>query len=166
MQGSQEDVAKIHRLQENLETIRKIAGWTTQRLADEIGVSRQTISNIENDRSPMTKTQYLAIRTVLNFEIVERSNDKLAEALSKLVDEPSEAEETEESGHEANISKTGRVKPSDYSTSTMKGLSLLTTAMLAASGFAAASVAVSAAKNAPLLAKLARMSGFINTHTK
>ena len=80
------DESIISRFQENLETIRKVAGWTSQELADEIGVTRQTISNLESGRSKMTKTQYLALRTVLNFEIIQNDNRSLATIVKSLVD--------------------------------------------------------------------------------
>lgn len=77
----------IDRFQRNLEPIRKVAGWTTQTLADEIGVTRQTISNLESGRTKMTKTQYLALRTVLNFEIIQNDNRALATIVKSLVDD-------------------------------------------------------------------------------
>ena len=40
----------IDKFQENLGPIRKVAGWTTQQLADELGVARQTVSNLETGR--------------------------------------------------------------------------------------------------------------------
>ena len=36
----------VSQFQENLGALRKVAGWTTQQLADELGVARQTISNL------------------------------------------------------------------------------------------------------------------------
>ena len=54
------DESIISRFQENLETIRKVAGWTSQELADEIGVTRQTISNLESGRSKMGTVNNLA----------------------------------------------------------------------------------------------------------
>lgn len=41
----------IDKFQENLGPIRKVAGWTTQQLADELGVARQTVSNLETGKS-------------------------------------------------------------------------------------------------------------------
>ena len=81
---SKEDQAKILLMQQNLAALRGHAGWTAQRLADEIGVSKQTISNIETGKSSLTKTQYLAMRTVFNFEALERNNVRLAQALHDL----------------------------------------------------------------------------------
>ena len=60
---------QINRLQENLSSIRKIAGWTAEVLGNKIGVTKQTISNLENNKTPMNFTQYIAIRSVLDAEI-------------------------------------------------------------------------------------------------
>lgn len=82
----------IGKFQENLGIIRKVAGWTTQELADELGVARQTVSNLETGKSPMTKLQYLALRTVFNTEIAGRENRDLAKVIKTLVDDPIEQE--------------------------------------------------------------------------
>ncbi|MBT1181896.1 helix-turn-helix transcriptional regulator [Bifidobacterium sp. CP2] len=78
----------IDRFQENLSIVRKVAGWTTQELADEVGVTRQTIWNLEHGRTPMSKLQYLALRTVFNVEIAEHDNHDLARVITTLVDDP------------------------------------------------------------------------------
>lgn len=80
----------IDKFQENLGIIRKVAGWTTQELADELGVARQTVSNLETGKTPMTKLQYLALRTVFNTEIAGRENRDLAKVIKTLVDDPIE----------------------------------------------------------------------------
>lgn len=73
---------QIKRLQQNLSPIRKIAGWTAEVLGDKIGVTKQTISNLENKKTPMNFTQYIAIRSVLDYEI---ANNKENEVLPKVV---------------------------------------------------------------------------------
>jgi len=73
---------QIKRLQQNLSPIRKIAGWTAEVLGDRIGVTKQTISNLENKKTPMNFTQYIAIRSVLDYEI---ANNKENEVLPKVV---------------------------------------------------------------------------------
>ena len=78
----------IDKFQDNLGIIRKVAGWTTQELADEIGVARQTVSNLETGKTPMTKLQYLALRTVFNAEIARCNNLDLAKVIKTLVDDP------------------------------------------------------------------------------
>jgi len=55
-------------MQENLSILRKICGWTTEELGSRIGVTKQTISNIENYKVNMTKAQYIALRTVFEYE--------------------------------------------------------------------------------------------------
>lgn len=82
----------MFRLQDNLQVVRKIAGWTAQELGDAVGVTRQTISNLEKHRTPMTKTQYLALRTVINHEIETGDNQILGQVVRTLIDQPVEEE--------------------------------------------------------------------------
>ena len=89
---SSTDQKRIVRMQEYLPQIRQAAGWTADQLAGEIGVARQTISNIERKVSRLTKVQYLALRAVFNQAIVESANDSLAITLRSLVDDPVEHE--------------------------------------------------------------------------
>lgn len=78
----------ISRLQDNLSAIRKIAGWTTEDLGGKIGVTKQTVSNLENKKTPMTLTQYIAIRAVLDFEIqTNKENIILARAIDMILNE-------------------------------------------------------------------------------
>ena len=51
---------------ETLKTIRALLGFTSQELGDYLGVSRQTISSIENGRSKFTKTYKLALMYLFN----------------------------------------------------------------------------------------------------
>ena len=46
----------IDKFQENLGPIRKVAGWTTQQLADELGARDRRCLTWETGKSPMTKT--------------------------------------------------------------------------------------------------------------
>lgn len=113
----------ISRFQMNLEAIRKVAGWTSQELADEIGVTRQTISNLESGRSKMTKTQYLALRTVLNFEIIQNDNRALATIVKSLVDDMELPE-----GYEDSLNPDSKSKDKAKKNAAMMGLSVLTAA--------------------------------------
>lgn len=82
----------IKNLQVNLSSIRKIAGWTAQDLGRKIGVTKQTISNLENQKTEMTLTQYIAIRTVIDYEIENnKSNELLPQVVHILLDVPNEA---------------------------------------------------------------------------
>lgn len=75
------------RLQSNLATIRKAAGWTASNLGEFLGVTKQTISNLENNRNTMTKAQYIAIRAMLDHELNNNSENRaLAPVVSFLLD--------------------------------------------------------------------------------
>lgn len=82
------DEELIERLQEHLGTIRKAAGWTGERLANELGVTKQTISSLETGKTQMTKMHYLAIRSVFNNEIAVSGNEDLAKIIQLFVDQP------------------------------------------------------------------------------
>jgi transcriptional regulator with XRE-family HTH domain len=85
---------QIQRLQQNLSSIRKIAGWTAEVLGDKIGVTKQTISNLENQKSPMNFTQYIAIRAVLDAEIENnKENEVLPKVVALLLDSDDELDE-------------------------------------------------------------------------
>ena len=87
---------QINRLQENLSAIRKIAGWTAEELGERIGVTKQTISNLENKKTPMNLTQYIAIRSVLDFEISNnKENTVLPQVVTILLDKADELDEKE-----------------------------------------------------------------------
>ena len=62
---------EIERLQDNLLLIRRAAGWTAEELGDRIGVTRQTINNLEAKRNKLNKTQYIAIRAVIEAEMAK-----------------------------------------------------------------------------------------------
>lgn len=81
-------------LQQNLCSIRKIAGWTAEQLGEKIGVTKQTISNLENSKTPMNLTQYIAIRSILDYEIESNhDNTVLPQVINILVDKGAELEE-------------------------------------------------------------------------
>ena len=98
----------IGKFQENLSIIRKVAGWTTQELADELGVARQTVSNLETGKTPMSKLQYLALRTVFNAEIAKEENRDLARVIKTLVDDPL-------TGADAGMKADAAVRPAEGS---------------------------------------------------
>ena len=75
---------EIERLQDNLLLIRRTVGWTAEEFGDRIGVTRQTINNLEAKRNKLTKTQYIAIRAILDAEMVQSPED--TEMLRYLLD--------------------------------------------------------------------------------
>lgn len=81
---------EIIRMQENLLLIRRTVGWTATEMGEKIGVTRQTINNIESGRNKLTKTQYIALRSVLDAEINSSPEDTemLSVLLEVLVDNP------------------------------------------------------------------------------
>lgn len=79
--GESQDIKK---LQHNLPSLRRIAGWTAEDLGRKIGVTKQTISNLETGRTSLSKTQYIALRTVLDYEA--KSNQNLERALGLVLD--------------------------------------------------------------------------------
>ena len=85
---------QISRLQQNLTAIRKIAGWTAEELGKKIGVTKQTISNLENKKTPMNLTQYIAIRAILDYEIANnKENTVLPQVVTILLDKADELDE-------------------------------------------------------------------------
>lgn len=80
-----ENLIEIEKLQDNLPSLRKLAGWTAEDLGDKVGVTKQTISNLETGRTKMSKIQYIAIRAVFDYEA--QSNQNLANALHLVLDD-------------------------------------------------------------------------------
>ena len=81
---------EIQRMQDNLLLIRRAVGWSAEEFGNQIGVTRQTINNIENGRNKLTKTQYIAMRSVLDAEIARcpEETDMLRTMLDVFVDHP------------------------------------------------------------------------------
>lgn len=81
---------EIERLQKYLLLIRRSVGWTASEFGDRIGVTRQTINNLESGRSKLTKTQYIAIRSVLDAEMNKYPSETkmLGLILEVFVDNP------------------------------------------------------------------------------
>ncbi|AIQ62435.1 transcriptional regulator [Paenibacillus stellifer] len=91
MESKNKQTAQIACLQSNLSAIRKIAGWTSEQLGDRIGVTKQTISNLENGKTQMTLTQYIAIRSVIDFEIqTNKENTVLPQVVEILLNRDEE----------------------------------------------------------------------------
>ena len=94
-----EKLLEITKLQHNLSSLRKLAGWTAEDLGNKVGVTKQTVSNLENFRTSMTKLQYIAIRAILDYEA--RRNQNLACALHLVLDDKGATKEE----HKANEEK-------------------------------------------------------------
>lgn len=95
---------QVTNLQNNLSAIRKIAGWTAEQLGEKIGVTKQTISNLENNRSNMTLTQYIAIRAIIDYEIKNnKDNVVLPQVVEILLDKYEEYSEEQQEKIEENV---------------------------------------------------------------
>lgn len=77
---------KINRFQDSLSTLRKVAGWSAEDLANSLDVTRQTIVNLETGQTKMTKIQYMAIRLAFEEEAQETNHETLSKLIPILVD--------------------------------------------------------------------------------
>lgn len=66
---------EIQIMQDNLCDLRKIAGWTAETLAGKLGITKQTISNLENQKVRLSRIQYIAIRAVFECEVAANSKN-------------------------------------------------------------------------------------------
>ena len=87
---------EIQRMQDNLLLIRRTIGWSAE-FGDQIGVTRQTINNIESGRNKLTKTQYIAMRSVIDAELVKHPEETqmVKTLLDMLVDHPENYSKTD-----------------------------------------------------------------------
>lgn len=67
----------IKRLQNSIKALRSVAGWSAQELSDMLGVTKQTMSNLENGKTPMSKIQSIAITALFEAEAAKNSNLKI-----------------------------------------------------------------------------------------
>lgn len=63
-------------LQENLEMLRKLFGWSAEQLGNRLGVTKQTVLNLEHGKPTMSKIQYIAIRAVFEIEACRREEEE------------------------------------------------------------------------------------------
>ncbi len=62
-------MAEIEVLQKYLLFFRKMLGWNAQKLGEAVGVTRQTINNIESGKNKLSQTLYLALIFIFKEEI-------------------------------------------------------------------------------------------------
>lgn len=81
---------EIERFEEYFQIIRKSVGWSADEFGERIGVTRQTINNIENKKYKLTKSLYLLSRYVLEQEIETHPDETemLKVILDVFVDHP------------------------------------------------------------------------------
>jgi DNA-binding XRE family transcriptional regulator len=82
-----EQDTRLERLQDNLPAIRKIAGWRAVDLGNLLGITKQSVSNLETRKSKITLMQYIAIRHMIDFQIAAHpENTALAHVVPLLLD--------------------------------------------------------------------------------
>ena len=81
---------EIERFDAIFPLVRKAVGWSAEEFGDKIGVTRQTISNLENKRIKVSKTTYIAMRFVLDEEMENHPDETemLKVVLDSFVDNP------------------------------------------------------------------------------
>lgn len=115
---------EIEKLTQSLPSIRKIAGWSSEELGELIGVTKQTISNIETRKSKMSKTQYIAIRTIIDYEIAEHpENELLGKVVAILLDSEDTPEDKQKA--KATIEMLDKTSKSAISSGALAGFSAL-----------------------------------------
>ena len=74
--------------------IKAAVGWNAETFARRVGVSRQTINNLENKRVKLTKVLYNSIRWELDSEIQnnKEGTEMLKVLLDALIDNPDDLE--------------------------------------------------------------------------
>ena len=85
------------RFEKHFLLIRRSLGWSAVQFGERIGVSRQTINNIESGRSKMSKTEYLLIRRILDEEFHRhpRETKMTLMLLIAIIDSPEKVSEKE-----------------------------------------------------------------------
>lgn len=127
------DEELVSKLQAHLSTIRKAAGWSGERLANELGITKQTVSSLETGKTQMTKMHYLAIRAVFNNEIAVNGNEDLAKIIQLFVDQPVAAELEKMQITLKEESKGGTKQEAITKQSAIVGATALTAALIPAS---------------------------------
>lgn len=75
----------IENLQRYLPLIRKAGGWTSDKFAKKLGISRQALSKLENaDTCNMSQTTYMAIRSLLDYEMNTNPDNVLLRAVVNM----------------------------------------------------------------------------------
>ena len=62
----------VETMQASLKSIRQLLGYGVQEFADLIGLSRQSINNLENRKIRMSSTQFVAICAIIDYNIAKQ----------------------------------------------------------------------------------------------
>ena len=75
----------LDRLQSHLSQLRALLEFTQTDLAYELGVSKTTIYNWEQNKVAMSKLSYLAMISIINKKVNESSDPRLAKIISIIL---------------------------------------------------------------------------------
>lgn len=89
------DEASIEQFRKDLPLVMDCCGWSVKHLADLLGISLWTVRKFKNEGS-MSRMQYLAIRMLLENEIIENRDPVLRSVLDILFDIPNIPERSKE----------------------------------------------------------------------
>lgn len=67
---AQDNIHNLRTMQENLYVFRILLDWSTEDLAKRMGVSKQTVSNIEKIKQELNLCQYITLRLIFDYELV------------------------------------------------------------------------------------------------
>lgn len=110
---------QVDKLQNNLESIRKAGGWTAEEFGNMIGVTKQTVRNLENKTTKMTKTQYIAIRSVLDYEANENPDNELLNGIVRYLLDSEDLSEEEKQKATSAVAYVSGAKTSGIDKSTI-----------------------------------------------
>lgn len=71
--------------QKNLRIMRVLLGKTCEEVGSWIGVTKQSISNLERHRVRMSKPQYIALRVVFECYVESLSDEQMKKALRTFI---------------------------------------------------------------------------------
>lgn len=93
----EDNIPEMYRFQKNLSTCRKLLGWSCDDFGAYVGLSRQTVYNIEVNKSDISKTQYIAMRAIIDSEILSNPEETKVVALylKMFVDNPEDYSDAE-----------------------------------------------------------------------
>lgn len=109
-----EEKNEIQRLQDVLPLIRRTVGWSAEEFGEKLGLTRQTINNLEIKKTDMSKVQYIAIRSILDDEMkkwkeTSKDTNLLELILDMFVDQP---EKYKDEDREAVLYQANMMTPS------------------------------------------------------
>ena len=112
---------EIQNLQDSLYVIRKAGGWTAEQFGDLLDITKQSVRNLETHVSKMSLTQYIAIRSVLDYQIEHHPENELLKKTVQLTLcsgdlSPEDKEKAKAAAnYMVNLSDTGKDKSFIYS---------------------------------------------------